>query len=135
MWGAMMMGGRQSSLSGQISCVNFGTHGQFNGYADGAAGGDSGGSCTPSLIGAYSIDTISDNITSNVGKFDLGGFASDPGAAFLESIKVGATTKFGVDADGYIFNSITGIASWSWTASGFGIPASGVTNWTIRLVG
>jgi hypothetical protein len=132
MWGAFMIGGRQTSLSGQITCDTFGNNGQFQGYSDASLGGDSGGSTSPDMIDGFSIVSIRDNINSGVGIFALSGFSADPGAAFLQSLKVGSVTRFGVDAS-YAFTGSAAI--WTWTAGVFGIPPGGVTNWTIRLVG
>lgn len=134
MWGAALMGG-QTTYSGTITngaatLSGFAARG-FNGSGSGV--GPFFGSIAPSVIAGRTITRIYD-IDSNspaVAILAIAGFGIAPAQNWLVSIRVGAVTRFGVDASTFVSGGGVNAYSWSWNGLPFGLAGSGSTNFTI----
>lgn len=126
MWGAMLMGGRVTKISGTLT---IGSSGTVKGYQASPA---IGALSTTDIDGRTVTEVADDSSGTPSATVKISGFSSDPGAAFLKSIQVGSRTLAGTDADTYSLIS-GGVILFQWTGITFGLT-SGTTSYTIETL-
>jgi hypothetical protein len=124
MFTADNLGGGGHTYNGTIACG----HAQSFPVDVYGMGNGAGGIATPAYDNAgHSLLTCYDLYVTAVfqaASFSLGGFSSDPGQAYFNSLGAPGG-NFSTASAGYGYNAGTGVASWTWTSSPFNMPASG----------